>query len=157
MADNLKKQSSWAKPLNLAGVPNLHRVSSTLYRSAQPSQIGMSHLKEMGIETIINLRAFHSDRKEIGNSGMGYEHIYMKAWHPKEKEVVRFLQIVSNPKRTPALVHCWHGADRTGSMCVMYRVFIQGWSVKQALAEMKKGGFGFHRVWINFGTLDSKS
>ena len=35
----------------------------------------------------------------------------MKAWHPEEKEVARFLQIVTNPGRMPVLVHCQHGAE----------------------------------------------
>jgi protein tyrosine/serine phosphatase len=107
----------------------------------------MKNLKAMGIETIVNLRSFHSDRDEIGDTGSAYEHIYMKAWHPEEKETVRFLQIVTNPKRSPVLVHCQHGADRTGTMCALYRVAVQSWSKEEALKEMVQGGFGFHGIW----------
>lgn len=139
----------WAKPIQMKGVPNLHKVSDTLYRSAQPSAEGIANLKVMGIETIINLRSFHSDRDEIGSSGIAYEHIYMKAWHPEEEEAVRFLQIVTNPKRTPVLVHCQHGADRTGTMCALYRVAVQSWKKEEALHEMTQGGFGFHEIWNN--------
>jgi protein tyrosine phosphatase (PTP) superfamily phosphohydrolase (DUF442 family) len=139
----------WAKAIQMEGVPNLHRVSETLYRSAQPSVEGMKNLKAMGIETIVNLRSFHSDRDEIGDTGSAYEHIYMKAWHPEEEETVRFLQIVTNPKRSPVLVHCQHGADRTGTMCALYRVAVQGWSKEEALKEMAQGGFGFHGIWEN--------
>ncbi len=109
-------------PIQMEGVPNLHKISDSLYRSAQPSAAGMKNLKTMGIETIVNLRSFHSDRAEIGDTGLAYEHIYMKAWHPEEEDAVRFLQIVTNPKRGPVLVHCQHGADRTGTMCALYRV-----------------------------------
>lgn len=139
----------WASPVNLAGVPNLHKVSDDLYRSAQPSTQGMLNLKQMGIETVVNLRSYHSDRDEIGDTGLGYEHIYMKAWHPERKEVVRLLQIVTNPKRTPVLVHCQHGSDRTGAMCAMYRIAVQGWTKEEAIQEMTKGGFGFHEIWKN--------
>lgn len=72
----------------------------------------MKELKKMGIATVVNLRSFHSDRDEIGSTGLGYEHIYVKAWHPEEKEIIRFLQIVNDPKRQPVLVHCQHGAGR---------------------------------------------
>ncbi len=144
-----KRPSKWAQPVKMEGVPNLHKVSDTLYRSAQPSKEGMKNLKAMGITTVVNLRSFHSDRSEIGETGLGYEHIYMKAWHPEEKEVVRFLQIVTDKKRTPVLVHCQHGADRTGTVCALYRVAIDGWTKKEALREMTKGGFGYHKVWIN--------
>jgi protein tyrosine phosphatase (PTP) superfamily phosphohydrolase (DUF442 family) len=139
----------WAQPIRMKGVPNLHKVSDSLYRSAQPSAEGMKNLKAIGVETIVNLRSFHSDRDEIGETGLAYEHIYMKAWHPEETDAVRFLQIVTNPKRVPVLVHCQHGADRTGTMCALYRVAVQGWSKEGALEEMTGGGFGFHGIWDN--------
>lgn len=143
------RPAEWATPLDVPGVPNLHRVSPTLYRSAQPSAAGMRALRDMGVETIVNLRSFHSDRDAIGSTGLGYEHLYVKAWHPEHKEVVRFLQIVTNPKRQPVLVHCQHGADRTGLMVALYRVAVQGWTVDAAVREMTEGGFGFHAVWKN--------
>ena len=139
----------WAQPIHVKGVPNLHKVSDSLYRSAQPSAEGMANLKTIGIETIVNLRSFHSDKDEIGNLGLAYEHIYMKTWHPEEEDAVRFLQIVTNPKRAPVLVHCQHGADRTGIMCALYRVAVQNWKKKEALREMTQGGFGFHKIWKN--------
>ena len=139
----------WAQPLEIAGVPNLHQVSDRLYRSAQPTGEGMRNLKNLGVTTVVNLRSFHSDREEIGDTGLGYEHIYMKAWHPEEKEIVRFLQIVTNPQRTPVLVHCQHGADRTGAVVALYRVAVQGWTREEAIKEMLYGGFGFHGVWEN--------
>ena len=153
-ADNpAKRPDKWAKPIELKGVPNFHRVSTNLYRSAQPTAEGMKALKQRGIRTIVNLRSFHSDRDEIGGTGLGYEHIYMKAWHAEKKEIVRFLQIVTDKKRLPVLVHCKHGADRTGTMCAIYRIAVQGWTKKEAVAEMTRGGFGFHEVFSNLITF----
>lgn len=143
------RPSSWAQPVTLKGVPNLHKVTEKLYRSAQPTAQGMGNLKQIGIETVINLRSFSSDREEIGETGLGYEHIYMKAWHPEREEVVRFFQIVTNEKRMPVLVHCKHGADRTGTMCALYRVVVQGWTKEEAIREMTDGGYGFHEIWEN--------
>jgi protein tyrosine/serine phosphatase len=142
----------WAEPMHVKGVPNLYKVSDSLYRSAQPSAEGMANLKAIGIRTIVNLRSFHSDRDEIGNSGLAYEHIPMKAWHPEEEDAVRFLQTATNPKRFPVLVHCQHGADRTGIMCAIYRVAVQNWKKDEALREMTAGGFGFHKIWENLPT-----
>lgn len=152
--DELKKEKKerpekWAKPIQLEGVPNFHKVSENLYRSAQPTEEGMKNLKKMGIKTIVNLRSFHSDRDEIGETGLQYEHIFMKAWHPERKEIIKFLKIVSNPENTPVLVHCQHGADRTGTMCAVYRMVFENWSKEDALKEMKEGGYNFHSVWIN--------
>ena len=143
------RPETWAQPVKLSGVPNLYRVSGELYRGDQPSAQGMQNLKNLGLKTIINLRSFHSDRDEIGDTGLAYEHIYMKAWHPEEKEAVRFLKIVTDPKRTPVLVHCQHGSDRTGTMIAVYRIVVQGWSKAEAIREMTEGGFGFHPIWSN--------
>ena len=144
-----ERPGKWAQPIRMKGVPNLHKVSDHLYRSAQPTAEGMGNLKKMGVGTIVSLRSFHTDRDEIGNTGLAYEHIYMKAWHPEEEDIVRFLQIVTRPQKGPVLVHCQHGADRTGAMCAVYRIAIQGWTQEEAVKEMTEGGFGFHEAWVN--------
>jgi protein tyrosine/serine phosphatase len=143
------RPETWAQPVRLEGVANLYRVSGELYRGDQPTPQGMQNLKHLGIKTIINLRSFHSDRDEIGETGLIYEHIYMKAWHPEEKEAVRFLKIVTDPRRVPVLVHCQHGSDRTGTMIAVYRVAVQGWTRTEAIREMTEGGYGFHLIWGN--------
>ena len=152
------RPASWAKASQLKGVPNFHKVSDTLYRSAQPTAEGFGKLKELGIKTVVNLRSFNSDRKELGATGLDYHHIYMKAWHPEEKEIVRFLRLTTDQSRGPVLVHCQHGADRTGLMCAVYRVAVQNWTKEEALKEMTEGGYNFHGVWQNllkwFNKLD---
>ncbi len=140
---------AWAVPMDRPGLPNLHRVSPGLYRGAQPTAEGMRELRKLGVRTVVNLRSFHSDRHEIGDTGLAYEHIFMKAWHPEDEDVVRFLQIVTDRDRTPVFVHCQHGADRTGTMCAVYRMVVQGWTREEALSEMTNGGFGFHEGWQN--------
>lgn len=144
-----QRPETWAQPVDAKGTRNFFRVSDSLYRSAQPTAEGFRSLKELGIVTVVNLRSFNSDRDEIGTTGLAYEHIYMKAWHPERKEAIRFLQIVTDPKRTPVLVHCQHGSDRTGTMTAIYRIVVQGWSKEDAVQEMTSEDFGFHRVWDN--------
>ncbi len=109
----------------------------------------MRQLEKMGIKTIVNLRAFHSDRDEIRDAKFNYEHIYMTPWHPEEKEIVRFLKIVTDANLTPVFVHCQHGSDRTGTMCAIYRIAVQDWSKDKAIEEMTKGDYGFHEIWGN--------
>jgi protein tyrosine/serine phosphatase len=106
-------------------------------------------LKELGVKTIVNLESFHSDRDEIGRVEIGYEHLYVKPWHPEDTEAVRFLEIVTDEQRTPVFVHCAKGADRTGMMCALYRVAVSGWTKEEAIEEMTRGGFGYHRTWSN--------
>jgi len=148
-ATTAERPASWAQPVELAGVPNLHKVSDSYYRSAQPSAEGMQQLQALGVRTVVNLRAIHSDRDEIGSTPLGYEHISVKAWHAEDEDVVRFLRIVADPNRQPVLVHCQHGADRTGMMTAIYRIAVQGWSKEDAIFEMTQGGFGYHQIWTN--------
>ncbi len=154
----MPRPESWAQPIEIEGVPNLYKLSDDLYRSAQPSAEGMMNLEEMGIKTIVNLRLLNSDRDEIEGTDLAYVHIQMEAWDAEEVEVVEFLQIVLDPDRVPVLVHCSLGSDRTGTMCAVYRIAVQGWSKEEAIKEMTQGGFGFHQVWANLpmwiSTLD---
>jgi protein tyrosine/serine phosphatase len=147
--NRVARPAQWAQPVTVAGVPNLYRVSSNLFRSAQPSAEGMSNLKAMGVRTVVNLRAFHSDRDEVAGTGLFNDHIAFKSWHPEDEDVVRFLKLTSDTNNWPILVHCQHGADRTGTMCALYRVLVEGWSKEEAIREMTGGGYGFHPVWKN--------
>jgi len=148
-AARAKRPAKWAQPIERPGCPNLHKVSESLYRGAQPSAEGMKQLKRLGIRTIVNLRMFHSDRDQIADLDLNYEQITMQAWNPEDDDIIRFLKIVTDESKTPVFVHCRYGADRTGTMCVIYRVAVQGWSKEDAAREMIDGGYNFHGVWQN--------
>jgi protein tyrosine/serine phosphatase len=137
----------WATEFDGPGLANAHRVSRDLLRGAQPGRLGMRTLHGMGVTTIINLRAVHSDRDEIGKLPLKYHHISVKAWHAEDEDVIDFLRIVGDRKNLPAFVHCQFGADRTGMMCAAYRIVIQGWPKEEAISEMVDGGFDYHPIW----------
>jgi len=141
---------------DVPGLKNYAKVSDTLHRGAQPTAEGFAELQKLGVKTIINLRAFNSDRDELKGLGLQYVHIYCKAWHPEDEDVAKFLQAVRDPKNQPVFVHCQHGSDRTGMMVAIYRMFEQGWSADEAAKELKP--FGFHELWTEIAkylrTLD---
>jgi protein tyrosine phosphatase (PTP) superfamily phosphohydrolase (DUF442 family) len=139
----------WAVPVQRPGLPNLHRVSATLYRGAQPTAEGFRELRQLGVKTVVNLRAFHSDRHRLRGLDLGYEHIDFKSWHAEKEDLVRFLKITTDPERQPVFVHCQHGADRTGTAVAVYRLCVEGWSKDETIEEMTRGGFGFHPLWVN--------
>ena len=112
----------------------------------------MRELAKMGIKTVINLRAGHSDRDEIADTGLDYVHVNVKPWHAEDEDVVKFLQAVADPDGGPFFVHCKRGADRTGLMCAVYRVAFCGWTNEEAIAEMTDGGFDFAEEWVNIIT-----
>jgi protein tyrosine phosphatase (PTP) superfamily phosphohydrolase (DUF442 family) len=143
------RPAAWAQPMTLAGVPNLFKVSDDLYRSAQPTKEGLANLKKLGVKTIINCRMLHSERGDVTDLGMAYVSIGALATHAEEEDVVEFLKVVADKSRGPFLVHCQHGADRTGLMIAAYRVAVCGWSKAEAIAELTEGGSGFHEVFQN--------
>jgi protein tyrosine/serine phosphatase len=73
----------------------------------------------------------------------------MEPWHANDDDVVQFLKIVADTNNLPVFVHCERGADRTGTMCAMYRIVFCGWTKPEAIREMKEGGFGFNPAWQN--------
>jgi protein tyrosine/serine phosphatase len=139
----------WAQLIRVEGVPNLHKISDALYRGAQPTAEGIRQLKMMGIKTIVNLRAGHSDRDLLDGTGLAYEEIPFRTWHAKDKDVVKFIMIVTDKKRQPVFFHCEHGSDRTGMMGAIYRIVVESWTKEEAIREMTHGGYGFHSIWIN--------
>jgi len=148
-ANTIHAQNKWAEPIELPGLPNLHKVSDDLYRGAQSTAEGMKQLEKLGVKTVVNLRSLHSDSDEIKGTGLTYEHIVMTTLNVEDQDVIRFLRIVTDSSQTSVFVHCQHGADRTGTMCAIYRIAVQGWSKNEAIEEMTKGGFGFHSIWKN--------
>ena len=144
-----ERPSTWAEKIERAGLPNLHRVDARLYRSAQPTAEGMTNLVALGVKTVVNLRDNHSDADEIGGLPLTAKRIEIFTGNLKVEQVKAFLAILDDTNAVPVLVHCQHGADRTGTMCALYRIFRQDWPVESAITEMKEGGFGYHSVWFN--------
>ena len=131
------------------GLSNLRRVSDDLYVGAEPTGEGFRQLKAMGVKTVVNLRFFHDDGKENVGTELAYEEIPMNAWHAEDEDVVRFLKLFEKGNRAPFFIYCHHGADRSGLLCAVYRIVLQGWTKDEAIAEMTRGGYGFHGVWQN--------
>jgi protein tyrosine phosphatase (PTP) superfamily phosphohydrolase (DUF442 family) len=155
--DSTHRPAGWAQQIAVPGIKNCFQVTTNLYRGAQPTAEGMAQLKALGIKTVINLRAWHSDRDQVAGTGLKSVRFEMEPWHGDEAEVVRFLKVVTDTNNLPAFVHCERGADRTGMMCAMYRVVVCGWSKPAAISEMKDGGFGFNPVWHDLVVFVEKS
>jgi len=149
-AASTPRDPRWAVPLERPGLPNLYRVSPTLYRGAQPTREGLEELRRLGVKTIVSLRAFHGEGEAVAAAGLRYERISFKVWHPEDEDLRRFLALATDPERQPVFVHCLRGADRTGTAVAVYRICVEGWSRQDAIGEMTSGEFGFHS---HFGNL----
>jgi protein tyrosine/serine phosphatase len=140
--------SKWAQPVESQYVKNLFKLTSDIYRSGQPNKDGFVELSKMGIKTILNLREYHADEDKADGTSLKTVHIKMDAGKIRDADVVEALNLISlSPK--PLLIHCWHGSDRTGLICAMYRIIYQDWSKKEAIDELLNGGYGYHEMYEN--------
>ena len=153
-----QRPDSWARAVGLAGVPNLHRVTPRFYRSAQPTREGFASLsRQLGVRSVVSLRRFHADDVLAGGQNLLLTRIPMNTWHIEREDVVAALHAVRKAQALgPVLLHCQHGADRTGLISALHRVIFESWSKADALAEMRQGDFGYHAVWGNIPTYLKK-
>ncbi|MDR0385907.1 MAG: tyrosine-protein phosphatase [Prevotellaceae bacterium] len=142
------------------GLVNMYMVEEGIYRSEQPDKIRFEALERYGIKEVLNLRYWHSDDRHAGNTGLTLHHVRMNAHHANDVDVVAALRIIKNRKGS-ILIHCHHGADRTGLVVAMYSIVFRNKTREEAINEMINGGFGFHGVYknipryINSANIDS--
>lgn len=141
------RPQQWAKPLELPGLPNLHQVDQGVFRSAQPESGAQASLKQLGVRSVINLR-FSADDPDL-LPDVQRIHAPIESWDVDHDEVMRALKALIDPNNQPVLLHCRHGADRTGTVMASYRMIVQGWSAEAAIAEMREGGYNYHSIWRN--------
>lgn len=133
-------------------LPNLHKVSDTLYRGAQPVTGYARKLGELGVKTVVNLRGedeiSRDEQQEAETAGLRYFNIAMPGLSaPSDEQVSRILAIIDNPENQPVFIHCKRGSDRTGTIAAVYRISHEGWNAERAITEAKRYGMS----WAEFG------
>ena len=124
-----------------------------LMRSGQPRVSDLEQIrKEHGLGAIVCARGgtrhplrgrwFRKQRAYCAAHGVHLEHIRMSDSRVNSEDAIgRFLSVVRDPQRRPVLVHCEQGFHRTGLLCAAYRIAECGWTLDQALDEMRVHGF----------------
>ncbi|WP_104499993.1 dual specificity protein phosphatase family protein [Acinetobacter indicus] len=148
-----QRPSAWAQPLDAQH--NFYQVSPILFRSEQPDQQLAALLQQHEIDVVINLRPKATDAEPLQQHGLQSVHLPIHTWAIDREDLLQVMQQIqtAQAQQQKVLIHCYHGADRTGASVAMYRIMFEDWSVEQALAEMKYGGFGFHPIWVNIDAL----
>ncbi len=142
------RPADWASPV--AEAQNLFRVNQDFYRSAQLESKDVAMLQTLGIKTVVSLRSFHSDSSIFKDTGIKLQRIGINTWNINDSNVISALRAIKAAEKDgPVLLHCMHGADRTGLVTAMYRILYQAWSKEKALEELMKGGYGYHSMWKN--------
>ncbi|MBF0548477.1 MAG: tyrosine-protein phosphatase [Candidatus Riflebacteria bacterium] len=123
-------------------LPNFHKVDGKLFRGGQPTEAGLQKLKDMGVTTIVNLRAENNDEEEIVNK-LGLKSV----WIPipdtapaKPDQIQTFMNLLHDKQSGKFFVHCAAGKCRTGTMVALWRIE-NGMTNKAAFEEAKKFGF----------------
>ncbi|KAF0812983.1 hypothetical protein IGB42_02379 [Andreprevotia sp. IGB-42] len=143
----------WAQPVTDASVNNLYRITPNLYRSAALTKKDVAQLQRLGVRKVISFRAYHADDKILAGSKIAIQRIPINTWNIRDADMITALKALREvDSNGPVLIHCLHGADRTGLVSALYRVVYQGWSKQQAMEELEHGGYGFHAVWKNIRT-----
>lgn len=135
---------------------NFGQISPTYLRGAQPDQDDVAALAKAGVRLVIDLQAKgRADEKGIVEAaGMKFVRIPMTTHvAPTPEQTAQFIALVTDPANQPVYVHCREGRHRTGVMTAVYRMTQDGWTAKQAFAEMKDYRFGWdflHREFKKF-------
>src|SRR5690349_14951510 len=115
-----------AEKLRIAGVPNAGKVTEQLYRGAQPRISSLAQLKDIGITTIVDLRAENPamrvrEKKEADSLGIRFVSIPVGGWSgPKNDEIAQFLSLFESNSKERVFVHCRYGEDRSGVFVAIY-------------------------------------
>ncbi len=142
------RPAAWAQPVPAQHLKNFYKLNDRVYRSAQPEAEGMKEAAALGIREILNLRDYHDDKDEAAGAGLILHQVDLSAHNLNDQDLARALRSIRDAKG-PILIHCQHGADRTGAVCALYRVVYDDWTMDAALEELAKGDYGFHAIWIN--------
>ena len=105
----------------------------------------------LGIRSVISLRQTVSDTPLAAGAGLTLYRIPMKSRHVGERDGAKVVEAMRDLRAVqgPVLVHCHHGADRTGLIIALWRQLYEGWSKDEAKRELVEGGYGFHTIWSN--------
>ena len=142
---NVPENSPTDREFRLFSVP----VPGVLSRSGQPSPHDFAWLKANGWKSVINLRegighaAAADDEKVPGFTELGFKYLrlpFSDDQAPTDAQADHFLSFLGNPENRPAHLHCHMGIGRTGALVAVYRYSVQGWPMRDAIAETKLFG-----------------
>jgi hypothetical protein len=144
------RPDDWATAVDGTCVGNLYRIEDGFFRGAQPTVAGFQDLENnLGVRCVLDLAGGPGDIHLVPEGSIKLFHVPMSAWGLHDDLVVQALRIMVDPANRPLMVHCQHGADRTGALVALYRIVVQGWSKEKAVLEMNQGGYHHNALWRN--------
>ena len=140
-------------------IGNFGQMDERFYRGAQPEPGDYQSLKDLGINTVIDLRNDPTDYEKgaVEALGMKYVNIPMSGWKsPDMDDVNHFLALLEKEDTGKVYVHCKAGIHRTGVVGAAYRYTKYGWNYDQAYKEMKDYNYSNGLVHGKLGSFVKK-
>jgi len=124
-------------------ISNFGQMDELFYRGARPKQKDFQALKDLGINTIIDLTDNTPEERGYAEAvGLKYVNIAIPdKKDPSDAQVAQFLKITNDPATGKFYVHCAGGRHRTGVMGAIYRFNKYHWNFDQVYNEMLKFDF----------------
>ena len=66
----INRPTTWAQKIQSSSFQNLYKVDENLFRSEQPTKMGMKELQDLGVKTILNVRNLRNDNCEGKSSNL---------------------------------------------------------------------------------------
>ena len=140
-------------------IANFGEMDERYYRGAQPLESDYQSLKDLGVNTVIDLRNDPTDYEKpaVEALGMKYVNIPMSGWKsPDMEEVNQFLALLEDPSTGTVYVHCKAGRHRASVMGAAYRYTKYDWDYDQVYQEMKKFRYSNGLVHGKLGSFVKK-
>ena len=139
------EQPAGAK-LGEIGIPNAAMVGDTVVSGGQVTDEHLAKAKEMGVTTVVNLRAerekaeYETEQAKVEELGMTYVHMPIDpaTGEGLTKENAEKLAAIVD-KGEPTIVHCKSG-QRVGALFALKAHHVDGKSADEALEEGKQAG-----------------
>jgi len=148
-----------AKDFSNVKIGNFGQMDERFFRGAQPLESDYQSLKDLGVNTVIDLRndPMAYEKAAVEALGMKYVNIPMSGWKsPKQADVDTFLALVNNPETGKFYVHCKAGIHRTGVVGAAYRYTNYGWDYDKVYKEMKDYNYSNGLVHGKLGSFVKK-
>lgn len=122
--------------------PNRHRISKKAWRSAQPLPYQLKTAKDLGIQTIINLRGnangttYRLEKQACQQLGLKFIDYKLRSRDVPSKEELYGLHALFQTVKYPILIHCKSGADRAGLASALYLHWVEGVPLEMARHQL---------------------
>ncbi|NQW04271.1 MAG: hypothetical protein HQ485_09605 [Acidobacteria bacterium] len=145
-ATSLAWQNDGGTKTQIEGVRNYTKVDATIGCAGATDPKAFVEIAGFGYKAILNLReatetdaAIDESRTAAEAAGLTYIHLPFKGSEPDSKVVDAFLVIVTDTQNQPLFIHC-ASANRVGSLWLVKRMLVDGWTEERAVAEAKALG-----------------